>query len=54
MASQAAYGAEKVIGHSDNALTQQDVSDYSKTGSHETMKALVWRGKNKVEMGACL
>jgi hypothetical protein len=49
--SEAAYLAEKVIGHGDNAITQQDVSDYSEIGGATTMKALVWRGKNKVEIG---
>lgn len=53
MASQAAYQAEKVIGHGDNAVTQQDVTSYEgETGkSGETMKALAWMGKNKVKMG---
>lgn len=53
MASQAAYQAEKVIGHGDNAVTQQDVTSYDdKTGKPgETMKALAWMGKNKVKMG---
>ncbi|KAM6515475.1 hypothetical protein FSOLCH5_009700 [Fusarium solani] len=52
MASQAAYQAEKVIGHGDNAVTQQDVTTYDdKTGKPgETMKALAWMGKNKVKM----
>jgi hypothetical protein len=52
MATQAAYAAEKAIGHSDNAVTAQDVTNYAQTGdSSETMKALVWMSKNKVEMG---
>jgi hypothetical protein len=49
--SEAAYLAEKVIGHGDNAITEQDVSDYQEIGAATTMKALVWRGKNKVEIG---
>lgn len=49
--SEAAYLAEKVIGHGDNAITEQDVSNYQETGAATTMKALVWRGKNKVEIG---
>lgn len=49
-ASEAAYLAEKVIGHDDNAITEQDVSDYQEIGAATTMKALVWRGKNKVEI----
>jgi threonine dehydrogenase-like Zn-dependent dehydrogenase len=51
MASQAAYAAEKAIGHDDNAITQQDVTNYASTGDpNETMKALTWVGKNKVQM----
>lgn len=51
-ATQAAHLAEQAIGHQDNAVTQQDVSDYKQTGdSGETMKALAWQGKNKVEIG---
>lgn len=50
-ASQAAYAAEKAIGHDDNAILKQDITNYSKTGdSDETMKALVWMGKQKVEV----
>ncbi|PTB80576.1 GroES-like protein [Trichoderma longibrachiatum ATCC 18648] len=47
--SKAAYLAEKAIGHDDNAVTQQDVSSYPQSGA-DTMKALVWRGKQKVEI----
>lgn len=50
--SKAAYLAEKAIGHDDNAVTQQDVSSYPQSGA-DTMKALVWRGKQKVEIGTC-
>ncbi|PKS06091.1 hypothetical protein jhhlp_007925 [Lomentospora prolificans] len=51
MASQAAYMVEKAVGHDDNAITQQDVSNYEQTGEKgETMKALVWQGKGKVEV----
>jgi len=53
MTTQAAYQAEKVIGHSDNAVTQQDVTTYTEDGAGEageTMKALAWMGKNKVKM----
>src|SRR5690242_3939805 len=50
--SEAAYAAEKAIGHDDNAVTQQDVSEFSKINpSGETMKALAWMGKHKVEIG---
>jgi hypothetical protein len=52
--SQAAYKAEQAIGHDDNALTAQDITHPSiadGTGSKtETMKALAWMGKNKVEI----
>lgn len=54
MASQAAYQVEKAIGHDDNAVTAQDVTSYRETGeSGETMKALAWIAKNKVQMGMC-
>lgn len=50
-ASQAAYAVEKAIGHDGSAIIQQDVADYKQTGdSSNTMKALVWLGKNKVEV----
>lgn len=55
MATQAAYQAEKAIGHGDNAVTQQDVTTYTEDGageSGETMKALAWISKNKVKMGS--
>lgn len=49
--SQAAHVAEQAIGHSDNSVLQQDVSSYKETGeANETMKALAWQGKGKVEM----
>jgi len=54
--SQAAYAAEKAIGHDDTAVTQQDISnpavDREKFAdpSGERMKALVWMGKNKLEV----
>ncbi|WQF89168.1 Putative alcohol dehydrogenase, zinc-type, GroES-like superfamily, NAD(P)-binding domain superfamily [Colletotrichum destructivum] len=52
MATQAAYAAEQVIGHQDDAVTAQDVTNYGgdKGNSNELMKALVWQGKNKVEI----
>lgn len=51
-ASQAAYAVEKAVGHDDNSVIVQDVTNYEKTGDEsETMKALVWQGKNKVEIG---
>ena len=54
--SQAAAILEKVIGHSDNATTEQDVSspgrDPAKYAdpSGETMKALCWMGKNNAQV----
>jgi len=54
--SQAAYKAEQALGHGDNAVTAQDVTnpanDREKYGDpNVTMKALAWMGKNTVEMG---
>jgi hypothetical protein len=52
-ASKAAYTAERIIGHDDNAIIEQDISNYQQTGEEGTrMKALVWRGKQKVEIGS--
>jgi hypothetical protein len=57
--SQAAYVVEKLIGHRDNAITEQDITnpgqDRAKYAdpSGEMMKALVWEGKNTVKMGEC-
>ena len=51
--SQAAYAVEKIIGHDEETL-KQDVSNYKREGwgeADETMKALVWQGKQKVEVG---
>lgn len=54
--SQAANLLEKVLGHGDNAVTEQNMSNPSRNPekygdpSGETMKALAWMGKNKVEM----
>jgi hypothetical protein len=49
--TQAAYQAEKAIGHDNNAITQQDLSTYPSGGQGDSMNALVWMGKNKVEVG---
>jgi hypothetical protein len=50
--SQAAYGIEKAIGHDDSSILQQDVSNYKQTGdANQTMKALCWMGKGKVQVG---
>ena len=54
--SQAANYVEKAVGHDDNAITEQNVSnperDRQKYGdpSGEMMKALCWMGKNSVEV----
>ena len=54
--SQAAFKVEQAIGHDGSATTQQDVSnpalDRSKFAdpSGEKMKALLWLGKNHVEI----
>ena len=54
--SQAAAKVEQLLGHGDNAQTIQDVTnparDRAKYGHPtENMQALVWQGKNKVEVG---
>ena len=55
--SKAANLAEKAMGHTGTATTEQNVSnpgrDREKYGdpSGETMKALVWMGKNDVRIG---
>lgn len=48
--TQAAFQAEKAVGHDGTTITQQDVTNYSESGRSETMKALVWQAKNKVEV----
>ncbi|OQO11922.1 hypothetical protein B0A48_03649 [Cryoendolithus antarcticus] len=53
--SQAAYKVEQAVGHNDNAITAQDVTnpanDREKYGDPSvTMQALVWQGKNVVEI----
>jgi len=50
MTSQAAYLAEKAIGHEKENI-KQDISNYEGVGDpSQTMKALVWQGKQKVEV----
>ena len=53
--SQAANIAEKVVGHSNNATIDTDISNYAKGESGqetgEKIKATVWQGKNTVEVG---
>lgn len=52
MESQAAYVVERTIGHGKENI-KQDVSNYQGIGDpNDTMKALVWQGKQKVEVGA--
>lgn len=53
-ASQAAHLAEKAIGHDDNATTAQDVSTFPDAGESDRMNALVWMGKNRVEIGTSI
>jgi len=54
--SQAAALAEKVLGHGSNATNEQDLTNPARDRakysdpSGETMKALVWMGKNTVEV----
>jgi len=54
--SQVANLAEKAMGHGDNATTEQNLSNPARERqkyadpSGETMKALVWQGKNTVEV----
>jgi hypothetical protein len=53
--SQAAFQVEKALGHDDNATTRQDVTnpalDPKYADNSDSMKALAWMGKNKVEVG---
>lgn len=55
--SQTANLAEKAMGHNDNATTEQNLTNPARERqkyadpSGETMKALVWQGKNTVEVG---
>ena len=53
--SQAAAKAEQAIGHGDNAITAQDITNPARNREkygdpNVTMKALVWNGKNTVNM----
>jgi hypothetical protein len=54
--SRAANAVEWAIGHNENAITEQDVSnpdrDPDRYGDPKMkMKALVWMGKNSVKIG---
>lgn len=50
--AKATYQVERAIGHGDNAITKQDVSNPGLSDEYadksEMMKALVWMGKNQV------
>ena len=55
--SQAANLVEKIVGHGENSVTEQDMTNPGRNRekyadpSGEKMKALVWMGKNTVEVG---
>ena len=55
--AQAANLVEKVLGHGDNAVTEQNATNPARDRekyadpSGEKMKALVWTGKNSVAVG---
>jgi hypothetical protein len=53
--SNAAWSAERAIGHDENAATMQDVSNPDLRAEYGDpsvkMKALVWMGKNVVQVG---
>ncbi|KAJ3496807.1 hypothetical protein NLG97_g2387 [Lecanicillium saksenae] len=49
--AQAANIAEKALGHDKNAITKQDMSTFPSGGESDLMKALVWMGKNDVQIG---
>ncbi|KAI7238126.1 GroES-like protein [Hortaea werneckii] len=56
--SQAAWKAEQAIGHGDNAVTEQDVTNPALNKERwadpsDKMKALAWMGKNTVEVVEC-
>ena len=54
--SQAANYVEKAVGHQDKAVTEQDMTNPARDRakyadpSGETMKAVVWMGKNDVQV----
>lgn len=54
--SQAAAKVESALGHGDNAVTEQDITNPGRDRkkyadpSGETMKALCWMGKNTVKV----
>lgn len=54
--TQAAALVEKILGHDSNSKTEQDITNPARDRakyadpSGETMKALVWMGKNDVQL----
>lgn len=51
--AQGAAALERAIGHGQNAITQQDVTNPSQEGAgdpSDSMLALTWQGKNSVEI----
>lgn len=53
--AQATAYVEKLLGHQDNATTEQDITNPAKDRAKyghptETMKALCWMGKNNVKV----
>ena len=58
--AQAANLVEKVLGHQENAVTEQNMTNAARNRekyadpSGEKMKALVWMGKSTVEVGKIL
>lgn len=49
--SRAAYAVENIAGHGEENI-KQDVSSFDGVGDPgDKMKALVWQGKQKVEIG---
>lgn len=58
LASQGTNLLEKAIGHTDDAVTEQNLTNPDRDRekyadpSGEKMKALVWMGKNDVQLGS--
>lgn len=58
--SQATNLVEKAMGHTGDAITEQDMTNPDRNRekyadpSGEKMKALVWMGKNDVQLGASI
>lgn len=45
---------EKALGHDSSAETAQDVSSFEYEGETDLMNALIWKGKNTVQVGTSL